>query len=70
MVSCESSAGEPSAKAISPAVSTVTPCFSASGSSVSAAVSASSERSTGSPGERALVGPAEHEQRLGEIDGP
>ena len=54
----------------SPTVSIVTPRSSARGRSVSAASSAMSDRSTRSRGEGALVGAAEQQQRLGEVDRP
>ena len=53
---------------MSPEVSIVRPRFSARGRSVSAASSATSERSTCSGAKDSLVGAAEQEQRLGQVD--
>ena len=70
VVICSSSAGEPTVGAASPEVSMVTPRFSASGSSVSVASSASERQVDVLAGEGPLVGAAEQEQRLGEVDRP
>ena len=56
--------------AMSPEVSMVRPRLSASGRSVSVASSAMQGQVDGFPGEGPLVGAAEQEQRLGEVDRP
>ena len=66
---CSRSACEPIVGVISPEVSTVTPRLSARGRSVSVASSATRDRSACST-EGPLVGAAEQEQCLGEVDRP
>ena len=69
VVICRNNPGDPIVAAMSPRVSMVMPCFSASGRSVSVASSATREVDLLS-GEGPLDGAAEEEQSLGEVDRP